>query len=215
MGNAVYPVFVNKKNNKKLAFYPVKKNANTSSKLFFASHLGIEDKFFYLEDEIPRFKQTQKMHDNFKNKSNLVNLYQGKHAFQKINVEYKSCIVRDPLERFLSAYKNRILFHKDEDFNNHTINEVIEKLENGAIENRHFLPQKYFLGNDLGYFNIVGSLSNIKAFEEKINNFFEQKRKFPKLQIGGKDYQINLNIDQKNKIKKIYSDDYSLVEKYL
>ena len=25
MGNAVYPVFVNKKNNKKLAFYPVKK----------------------------------------------------------------------------------------------------------------------------------------------------------------------------------------------
>ena len=42
---------------------------------------------FYLEDEIPRFKQTQKMHDNFKNKSNLVNLYQGKHAFQKINVE--------------------------------------------------------------------------------------------------------------------------------
>ena len=215
MGNAVYPVFVNKKNNEKLAFYPVKKNANTSSKFFFASHLGIEDKFFYLEDKIPRFKQTQKMHDSFKNKSNLVNLYQGKHAFQKINVEYKSCIVRDPLERFLSAYKNRILFHKDEDFNNHTVNEVIEKLENGAIENRHFLPQKYFLGNDLGYFNIVGSLSNIKDFEEKINNFFEQKRKFPKLQVGGKDYEINLSIDQKNKIKKIYSDDYSLVEKYL
>ena len=129
MGNAVYPVFVNKKNNEKLAFYPVKKNANTSSKFFFASHLGIEDKFFYLEDKIPRFKQTQKMHDSFKNKSNLVNLYQGKYAFQKINVEYKSCIVRDPLERFLSAYKNRILFHKDEDFNNHTVNEVIEKLE--------------------------------------------------------------------------------------
>ena len=82
-------------------------------------------------------------------------------------------------------------------------------------KNINFIPQKYFLGNDLGYFNIVGSLSNIKAFEEKINNFFEQKRKFPKLQIGGKDYQINLNIDQKNKIKKIYIDDYNLVEKYL
>tara|TARA_B100001741_G_C16516394_1_gene582439 strand:- start:284 stop:931 length:648 start_codon:yes stop_codon:yes gene_type:complete len=215
MGNATYPVFVNKKSNERLAFYPVKKNANTSSKFFFASHLGIEDKFFYLEDKIPRFKQTQKMHDSFRNKSNLVNLYQGKHAFQKINVEFKSCIVRDPLERFISAYRNRILFHKDEDFNNHSVSEVIEKLEGGVIENRHFLPQNYFLGDNLSYFNIVGSLNKINLFEEKVNNFFGQKRKFPKLQIGGKEHQLNLTLEQKNKIKKIYEKDYNLVEKYL
>lgn len=54
MQNAVYPVFTNKKNQKKLAFYPVKKNANTSSKFFFASHLGIEDRFFFYRRSITK-----------------------------------------------------------------------------------------------------------------------------------------------------------------
>jgi hypothetical protein len=215
MQKAVYPVFTNHKSGKKLAFYPVKKNANTSSKFFFASHLGIENKFFFIEDEMPRFKQTRKMHESFINKSNLINLYEGKYEFQIINVDYKSCIVREPLERFISAYKNRILFHKDKGFYNHSVTEVIEKLENGNIENKHFLPQSFFLGNDLSYFDIVGSLSNIKSFEEKINNFFGEKKIFPQLQTGGKEEQLRLSPENKRRIIKIYSDDYHLVDKYL
>ena len=215
MQKAVYPVFTSNKSGKKLAFYPVKKNANTSSKLFFASHLGIEGSFFFLEDEMPRFKQTKKMHDSFKNKSNLINLYQGKYAFQIISVDYKSCIIREPLERFVSAYKNRVLFHKDKDFNNHSVSEVIEKLENGNIENKHFLPQSFFLGKDLSYFDIVGSLSNIKSFEKKINDFFGQKKIFPKLQTGGKEQHLSLSPENKKRVIKIYSDDYHLVDKYL
>ena len=215
MQKAVYPVFTSNKSGKKLAFYPVKKNANTSSKLFFASHLGIEDKFFFIEDEMPRFKQTKKIHNSFKNKSNLINLYQGKYEFQIISVDYKSCIVREPLERFISAYKNRVLFHKDKDFYNHSINEVIEKLESGNIENKHFLPQSFFLGNDLSYFDIVGILSNIKPIEDKINSFFGQIRNLPRLQTGEKELELNLSIDQRRKIRKIYSDDFELLSKYL
>ena len=215
MQKAVYPVFTSNKSGKKLAFYPVKKNANTSSKLFFASHLGIEDKFFFIEDEMPRFKQTKKIHNSFKNKSNLINLYQGKYEFQIISVDYKSCIVREPLERFISAYKNRVLFHKDKDFYNHSINEVIEKLESGNIENKHFLPQSFFLGNDLSYFDIVGSLLNIQSFESKVNDFFGQKKIFPRLQTGGREQQLSLSLENKKRIIKIYSNDYHLVDKYL
>ena len=61
-----YLVFINKKTKKKLAFYPVAKNANTSAKLFLIRHLGIEEKFFYIEN-IPRHKHTKQMYDNFKN----------------------------------------------------------------------------------------------------------------------------------------------------
>ena len=45
----VYPLFSNKKTGKTLVFYPVKKNANSSAKLFFAKHLGLENKFFLLK----------------------------------------------------------------------------------------------------------------------------------------------------------------------
>ena len=64
-------------------------------------------------------------------------------------VDEKCCIVRDPLKRFISAYKNRILFHKDAGFQNLNINEIIERMENNSFDNRHFLPQTYWLGDDL------------------------------------------------------------------
>ena len=57
-----YAVFSNKKTGKKLVYYPVAKNANTSVKLFFIRHLGIEEKFFYLED-IPRYQHTKEMYE--------------------------------------------------------------------------------------------------------------------------------------------------------
>ena len=44
-----YAVFINKKNSKKLVFYPVAKNANTSAKLFFIGHLGLKKNFFILK----------------------------------------------------------------------------------------------------------------------------------------------------------------------
>ena len=61
----------------------------------------------------------------------------------------------------------------------------------------------------------IGSLTNIKSFEDKINDFFGQKKKFPKLQTGGKEQQLNLSPENIRRIIKIYSDDYNLVDKYL
>ena len=45
---------------------------------------------------------------------------------------------------------------------------IIEKLENNMFENRHFLPQNYWLGNDLKYFSIVANTSNINNFVDYI-----------------------------------------------
>ena len=58
-------------------------------------------------------------------------------------------------------FKNRILFHKDFGFQNLSIDEIIEKMENKSFDNKHFLPQSYWLGSDLKYFTIVANISNI------------------------------------------------------
>ena len=131
--------------------------------------------------------------------------------FEKINVEFKSCIIRDPVKRFVSAFKNRILFHRDKEFYDHSVDLIIDKLENGLFENKHFLPQNYWLGDNLNFFNIIGDVSNIENFTKEINNFFDKKISFPKIQTGGKEFIISLNIDQIKKIKKIYSNDYDLI----
>ena len=131
--------------------------------------------------------------------------------FEKINVEFKSCIIRDPVKRFVSAFKNRILFHRDKEFYDHDVDLIIDKLENGLFENKHFLPQNYWLGDNLNFFNIIGDVSNIENFTKEINNFFDKKISFPKIQTSGKEFVISLNIDQIKKIKKIYSNDYDLI----
>jgi|ETN01SMinimDraft_1059929.scaffolds.fasta_scaffold64619_1 hypothetical protein len=210
--------FTNERTNKTLIYYPVAKNANSSVKLFLIYHLGLKNKFYFIEDKLPRYKQTKKIYDYYKGKNgkkNLIDLLPPYYPFKEVNADEKCCLVRDPIKRFISCYKNRILFHRDRGFINHSLDMVIEKLENNMFENQHFLPQNFWLGKDLKYFTIVANISNIKNFVDGINDFFQKKIDFPKIQTGGKEFQISLNLRQIKKLKKIYSDDYDLIGEML
>ena len=136
-----YAVFTNKITNKKLIYYPCPKNANTSAKMFFAKHLNIDKHYLFLGDEIPQIEQTP---DQYKGKQNIIGIIPSKQPFKKINVDIKCCIVRDPIKRFISAYKNRILYHRDTQFKDHSIDMILEKLENNNFENRHFYLRYIF-----------------------------------------------------------------------
>ena len=91
------------------------------------------------------------------------------------------------------------------------INEIIEKMENNLFDNRHFLPQSYWLGNNLKYFTIVSNISNMETFINGVNNFFQNKVDFPRIQTGGTEEKIDLTNSQITKLKKIYSSDYDLI----
>jgi len=203
-----YGIFENKEKTKKLVFYPCPKNANSSAKLFFARHLDIDQNFTFIGDEIPRFLQKK---NDFKNKKNIVNFLPTKQPFIEVDVDVKCCITRDPIKRFISAYKNRILYHKDEHFGDHSVDMIIDKLEDNEFENKHFLPQTYFLGKDLNYYDFYADISNIKLFEENVNNFFNKKVTFPKLQTGGKQFDLELTNSQTKKIKNIYINDFNFM----
>ena len=76
------------------------------------------------------------------------------------------------------------------------------------------MPQTYWLGNHLEYFTIVANVKNLKSFVDGVNNFFQNKIEFPKIQIGGKKERIKLNQNQIKKFKKIYLSDYELIGDY-
>ena len=139
-----YAIFQNRNTGRKLVYYPVAKNANSSAKLFFLKHLKIDKNYYFLSDKVPEYKVNEdSKYKNLDKKYNLVNFLPSYTPFEKIDVDEKCCIIRDPIKRFVSAYKNRVLFHKDFGFRNLNINEIIEKLENNSFDNRHFLPQSY------------------------------------------------------------------------
>ena len=56
----------NKKNGKKLVYYPCPKNAHTSAMLFFVKHLGLESKFVFIGDKIPKYKQKKNAHNIYR-----------------------------------------------------------------------------------------------------------------------------------------------------
>ena len=205
-----YAVFTNKTSNKKLTYYPCPKNANTSAKMFFAKHLNVDKDFLFLGDSIPQIEQTP---EQYGSKQNIIGIIPSKQPFEKINVDIKCCIVRDPIKRFISAYKNRILYHHDIQFKDHSVDMILEKLENNNFENRHFLPQVYFLGEDLSYYTFWSTTEEISFFAEKVNDFFSRKIIFPKIQTGGSDIKIKLTSLQINKIEKIYAKDFKLIQK--
>ncbi len=207
-----YAIFENKKTGKKLVYYPVAKNANSSAKLFFLKHLNIDKNYYFLSDKVPEYiLNSDTKYKNLDKKYNLVNFLPSYTPFEKIDVDEKCCIIRDPLKRFISAYKNRILFHRDSSFQNLNIDEIIEKLENNLFDNRHFLPQSYWLGNNLKYFTIVSNISNMETFIKGVNNFFQKEVEFPQIQTGGTQENIDLKNEQIIKLKKIYSSDYDLI----
>ena len=207
---STYAVFTNKINKKKLIYYPCPKNANTSAKMFFAKHLNVDKNYLFLGDQIPKADQTVADYDG---KQNLINLIPTKQPFEKKNVDTTCCLVRDPIKRFISAYKNRILYHRDIQFKDHSIDMILDKLENNNFENKHFLPQTYFLGNDLDYYTFWSTTDNLSLFVEKVNDFFEKKIDFPKIQTGGSNFKINLSSPQIKKIEKIYIKDFMLINR--
>jgi hypothetical protein len=183
-----------------LVFYPVPKNANTSMKLFLAQHLGISEKF-----------QNPNIENNDKNLPAISSFLPSKTPFSKVDSDYKVCIVRDPFERFISTFNNRILQKNDFGFRNHTIDMILEKLVVKNFENKHFLPQVFFLGKDPKYFTEISLMNNFDNTTNRINSFFGKNLTFPKAKTTPYKNKIILSDQQKVIISKIYQEDFVFI----
>ena len=76
-----------------------------------------------------------------KNKPKISSFIPSKQRFARVDADFRACILREPISRFISAYTNRVLYRKDPGFFEHSVDMVIDKLKNGKFENKHFLPQ--------------------------------------------------------------------------
>ena len=201
----------------KLVFYPVPKNANSSFKHLFSELLGIQDKLEFFDDQIPMWNE-KAYKEKDPNKEWLWNLLPSKPRFAELPsdlVRFKLAVVRDPLERFFSAYTNRILWHRDQKFGDCSVDQVIDKLIDGHFDNKHFLPQTYFLGDNPGYFSHIAKMPKLDGLETFIGGFFGQKIRLKRLQVrhGKFDTENYSNVRLIEKIRGIYKSDYEFINK--
>ena len=108
------------------------------------------------------------------------------------NGKYNFTFVRNPIDRFISMYKDFSLTRKMEALHGDSINEFIRYLENELLDeinaNIHFRKQSYFLE----HYN--GDIFDIDDYTSEKHNV--------------RTMNIELNTKQEERIKYLYSDDY-------
>lgn len=156
-----------------------------------------------------------------------------KHVGDLSNCVKRFIVVRDPIKRFLSAFKNRVHFHDElsESFikNNFPesywdipyfapgLGQFVEHIES-YLQIRpifhHCRPMVDFLdGQGLDYFSHVYKFEDICKFEKDLSGLVDGDINFRHTQSGGKKYSVrDLSEAQIEKLIEYYDDDYKLLE---
>lgn len=135
-----------------------------------------------------------------------------------VNIDYLYAVTRDPLERFVSAYKDRILKKDTDKFEDKSLDFVIKNLSKLISSEtdfgNHARPQSHWLGDDIAVYDKVFNTKllneSFKPLVEKIANV-----SIPMIRENVSNDQININLtnEQKQYLKSFYSSDYKLLEK--
>ncbi len=177
----------------KLAYVPIPKNACTSLKLLFFSLIhGSEFS-----------KHFDAIHQEFDYRASDFNAFKADKAF------FKFTVVRDPVERFFSAYNSRVLVHRelsenwflqrapkfDAGFNymksrgltfDPTIVEFIQRLEDylevSTVLKHHFVPQTMFFFRRPEFFDKIYNMAQLPELERDLGERLGQVVKLRNVQ---------------------------------
>ena len=179
-----------------LAYYPTPKVGCTTIKTIMMNLLG--------DNRYPH-KDIQWPHD----------VYVHPRFDKKIDIRF--CLVRDPVQRFLSGYVNRILFAKE--IPHLPIEEFIDDFEN--LKNKHwtvrhhFSPQTKSIGNDVKFYTHIFDISEMNCVFSLMSKFSGKEIKPFKTQTSNGMKKPNITLEYVNKIKDMYAIDYMTFEKYI
>lgn len=206
----------------KLIYIPIPKNACTSIK-----HALHEIEFGKRFDaDLLEFSDYREHHDYYKKRP---------HAFTSVSVLQKRtdttrfALVRDPVKRLISCYRNRVLDLGDlessrkilenkglptnPDLNTFVLNLAEYRRINKSIEH-HSRPQYKFLGGTIDYLDSVFTLRDISELEEMLQDF-KSGLKLRQRKTGGTDVTLDdISREALGVAIEFYKKDYKLLEDY-
>lgn len=130
------------------------------------------------------------------------------------------CIIRDPVEKFLSAFTNRILFHKKPNVNI-TIADFINNFDSLIHQKNykdaeiHFTTQVHYIGKNPDLYTHIFDIKNLNQVKNLLEIHTNIKLPDLHLQKSGSIQKPVLTEDQVQWIKNKYSVDYEVYGKWL
>jgi len=199
---------------KKLAFFFSPKSGGTSLRNFL----------FHVENGFP-FQDYYVQGKHITSNSLVVNSILRRVNTEALTDYRRFALLRDPIQRFLSGFSNRVGFYKE--LSMEAAGEGLKKYglpPNPDIEtfvrefqkyrkcsksiNRHFFKQQRFIGDDPAYFEKVFRLDKVSEMVDFINLEFQSDANMPRLQTGGEKIDFfALNDSLKQDIFDICKDD--------
>lgn len=150
---------------------------------------------------------------------------------QKIADYRRLALVRDPIKRFLSAYGNRVVHHKEASQEavdklggfskltpNPDLGEFVDRMERYMKISSlawHCKPMTEFIGTDASYFHGLYSIQQMDGFLEDVSGVIGKQAQAPRLQTGGpKLSPSDLTAKQTAKLEKFYRADYQAFSRF-
>ena len=128
--------------------------------------------------------------------------------------DLRICVVRDPVERFVSGYSNRVAHHKDipyvefdkflENFNEFYKEPMIA---------HHFAKQIDFIGTDPDYYTHIFWTHEVDQLSSMLAELSGIQIPAFRKQTGGSNQKPELTEQQIDKIKQLYLEDYNFIKK--
>ena len=197
----------------RIAYFPIPKCACSSVKtVFYQLKFG-------REFDPKRYNDVGYIHRIFQS-------FKFERSFSEVPSEYqKIAVVRDPIERFLSAFYNRVVARESDraaEFAKagvalpRDVNDLVNRLEEcrsvSQDIHRHTLPMAFFLGSDASYFTrlfYVSELDNMLSWLEDLSG---RKLTLPHMMRsdGGK-RSDELSDPSRDILREFYSEDYKFL----
>ncbi|MEP5938288.1 MAG: sulfotransferase family 2 domain-containing protein [Erythrobacter sp.] len=139
--------------------------------------------------------------------------------FSKVRLRWRLfsrpvCVVRDPISRFVSGYRNRILHHDDMGGIQPSIDEFALNLsahiESFAAVRHHFSPMTLFLGENSNFYEHIFDISEVDRLFDYLGVASVGRK-----QTGGPKIERDaLSETAISHLKKFYAEDFDVYGEY-
>lgn len=143
--------------------------------------------------------------------------------------DIRFCVVRDPVERFVSAWLNRM--HRGSSAQNvkQALEQFVTDIENEkpartrkaqrktdtlAARDGHFHPHSYFLGEDPSYFTHIFNMRQLPALERLLGELSGQPIRLGRYNHSDLLEKPILDAALRQRIAALYDDDYRIFGRY-